>query len=130
MHELFVEHKIKRRFCACNKNVTSCPAARRFTFDLQSLKEAKRRAIRGALRRKAPRNLLLLLRHSFSETCQYCGCSVGNDATIDRITPGALGGTYDASNVTLSCRRCNSSKHSRPFLGTVRSYYDVGGRYA
>ena len=45
--------------------------------------------------------------------CELCGKSiVFSDMTIDHITPLAMGGTNDISNVQCSCSVCNSIKGS------------------
>lgn len=114
--------------CACSKDARSCPAARRFTFWLSNLKYAKRNAIRARLKAKAPKQLLLLLRGTFGDQCEYCGRE-SDDWTIDRIFPGAMGGDYSAPNVTLACRSCNSMKGADSFVGPVRSIQDMGVDY-
>jgi hypothetical protein len=45
------------------------------------------------------------------ERCVYCRISVAT--TLDHITPRSRGGTHDPSNLTPSCRPCNSSKGAR-----------------
>lgn len=44
--------------------------------------------------------------------CAYCGKTglTGQDGTIDHITPRAKGGKHVWTNVTASCRKCNSKK--------------------
>lgn len=56
----------------------------------------------------------------FNATCVYCGHNGdsengpdGKPWHIDRILPGSKGGKYVASNVTLSCGPCNSSKGAK-----------------
>lgn len=50
--------------------------------------------------------------------CYYCGAR-GNETTgaglvIDHVTPVALGGTDDPSNLVASCGDCNSGKSATP----------------
>ena len=47
--------------------------------------------------------------------CSYCGspATEGNDLTIDHIIPLSRGGTNRRDNLTVACRRCNTSKHDR-----------------
>lgn len=46
-----------------------------------------------------------------NHTCRYCRAT---DAplTIDHVTPKALGGTDDPSNLVAACRDCNAGKSS------------------
>lgn len=47
--------------------------------------------------------------------CYYCGArgtETGAGLTIDHVTPTALGGTDDPSNLVSSCGECNSGKAS------------------
>ena len=47
--------------------------------------------------------------------CKGCGEHFPpQNLTLDRIIPGAKGGTYHAPNVQLMCSRCNSIKGDRP----------------
>lgn len=42
--------------------------------------------------------------------CYRCGILLTVDTvTVDRIIPGALGGTYRRTNIRPACGRCNSS---------------------
>ena len=42
--------------------------------------------------------------------CYRCGVLLTADTvTVDRIKPGALGGTYRRDNIRPACGRCNSS---------------------
>lgn len=46
-------------------------------------------------------------------TCRYCGAKAPDvTLTVDHVTPVALGGTDDASNLVAACRSCNSGKSS------------------
>ena len=47
------------------------------------------------------------------DPCSYCG---GTSETVDHIEPISLGGTSGWTNLTGACRRCNTTKHSRPLL--------------
>lgn len=48
-----------------------------------------------------------------NHTCRYCG-GVAPDVilTVDHVTPVALGGTDDPSNLVAACRDCNAGKAS------------------
>lgn len=48
-----------------------------------------------------------------NHTCRYCG-GVAPDVvlTVDHVTPTALGGTDDPSNLVAACRDCNAGKAS------------------
>lgn len=68
-------------------------------------------------------------RAAFRGICEYCGRRPwqrkgyynARTETLDRIVPGARGGTYTASNVTFACLCCNQAKSARDFIGPVRS---------
>lgn len=49
-------------------------------------------------------------------TCRYCGASRDDDAklTVDHVTPVALGGTDDPTNLVAACKQCNAGKSSVP----------------
>src|SRR5690606_30428171 len=45
--------------------------------------------------------------------CRYCGASAPEATlTVDHVTPVALGGTDDPSNLVAACRDCNYGKSS------------------
>jgi hypothetical protein len=44
-------------------------------------------------------------------TCRYCRSTEG-ELTIDHVTPVALGGTDDPSNLVACCKDCNAGKAS------------------
>lgn len=71
-----------------------------------------------AIRRRSlspRRRLLVWQRDRFA--CTYCGASALNDDTVilevDHVTPVALGGTNDLTNLTTACRPCNQKKGPR-----------------
>lgn len=43
--------------------------------------------------------------------CRYCG--IGDDLTIDHITPRLQGGGDEVENLAVACRSCNSRKGGR-----------------
>ncbi|MGZ4663616.1 MAG: HNH endonuclease [Frankiaceae bacterium] len=46
-------------------------------------------------------------------TCRYCGATAENGRlTIDHVTPVALGGSDDPSNLVTACADCNAGKSS------------------
>jgi 5-methylcytosine-specific restriction endonuclease McrA len=46
--------------------------------------------------------------------CYRCGTLLGDDnITVDRIVPGAKGGTYRRTNIRPCCARCNSETGGR-----------------
>lgn len=48
-----------------------------------------------------------------SHTCRYCGRTAPDvGLTVDHVTPVALGGTDDPSNLVAACRDCNYGKAS------------------
>jgi HNH endonuclease len=47
--------------------------------------------------------------------CTYCGAGVdesGSGLTVDHVTPVALGGTNEPTNLVAACRDCNAGKTS------------------
>ena len=65
---------------------------------------------RGNSTDRRRRRKWMLAKWGDGETCQcvHCGTML-TDATVevDRIIPGALGGTYRRENIQPACRRCN-----------------------
>jgi hypothetical protein len=50
-----------------------------------------------------------------NHTCRYCGGTAPDVAlTVDHVTPVALGGSDDPSNLVAACRDCNSGKSATP----------------
>lgn len=48
-----------------------------------------------------------------NHTCRYCGASAPDaKLTVDHVTPVALGGSDDPSNLVAACRDCNAGKSS------------------
>jgi len=48
-----------------------------------------------------------------NHTCRYCGASAPDATlTVDHVTPVALGGSDDPSNLVAACRDCNYGKSS------------------
>jgi 5-methylcytosine-specific restriction endonuclease McrA len=46
-------------------------------------------------------------------TCQYCGCHVANEGTLDHIIPRSQGGLTSWDNCVLACVYCNAQKANR-----------------
>jgi hypothetical protein len=65
-----------------------------------------------------------------NHTCRYCRSKV-NTLTIDHVTPVALGGTDDPSNLVACCLECNSGKASTtPDAALVDDVSDDAVRWA
>lgn len=48
-----------------------------------------------------------------NHTCRYCGASAPDATlTVDHVTPVALGGNDDPSNLVAACKDCNAGKAS------------------
>lgn len=48
-----------------------------------------------------------------NHTCRYCGASAPDvKLTVDHVTPVALGGSDDPSNLVAACKDCNAGKSS------------------
>lgn len=62
--------------------------------------------------------------------CRYCR-STDNPLTVDHVTPVALGGTDDPSNLVAACRDCNAGKaSSSPDAATVADVAQDAVRWA
>ena len=65
-----------------------------------------------------------------NHTCRYCRSTEGQ-LTVDHVTPVALGGTDDPSNLVAACRGCNAGKaSSNPDEATVAQVQDDALRWA
>lgn len=63
-------------------------------------------------------------------TCRYCR-STEAELTVDHVTPVALGGTDDPSNLVACCKDCNAGKTSTsPDEGTVAQVADDAVRWS
>jgi hypothetical protein len=50
-----------------------------------------------------------------NHTCRYCGATAPDvPLTVDHVTPKALGGSDDPSNLVTACKPCNDGKSSVP----------------
>lgn len=55
-----------------------------------------------------------------NHTCRYCGGTAPDvKLTVDHVTPVALGGSDDPSNLVAACRDCNYGKASTSPDGTL-----------
>ena len=74
----------------------------------------RRRGKRGTRRRPAARRRKLPFRQVWDRDGWQCvTCGTHKDLTVDHITPLAVGGTDDFSNLQTMCRPCNSRKGAR-----------------
>lgn len=55
--------------------------------------------------------------------CLYCGSSVEDAAalTLDHLKPRSKGGSNCASNLISACKKCNSSRGTRPVMVFCRA---------
>jgi len=67
-----------------------------------------------------------------NHTCRYCGASAPDATlTVDHVTPVALGGSDDPSNLVAACRDCNYGKSSTsPDAATVAQVGEDDMRWA
>lgn len=50
-------------------------------------------------------------KYAESKTCHYCGIkTTTKNRQLDHIIPVASGGTNDADNLVVACKRCNRQK--------------------
>jgi hypothetical protein len=66
-----------------------------------------------------------------NHACRYCGAAAPHATlTVDHVTPVALGGGDDPSNLVAACRDCNAGKSSTsPDAGTVAQVNDDAVRW-
>ncbi len=67
---------------------------------------------------RIPRKRVIFSRRNLyrrdSDTCQYCGATLGkSDLSIDHVIPKARGGRSSWKNCVVACRRCNKRKAHR-----------------
>jgi hypothetical protein len=67
-----------------------------------------------------------------NHTCRYCGGRAPDvQLTVDHVTPTALGGSDDPSNLVAACRDCNAGKAAtRPDDDLVANVSDDALRWA
>lgn len=67
-----------------------------------------------------------------NHTCRYCGASAPEaKLTVDHVTPIALGGTDDPSNLVAACHDCNAGKAStNPDAATVEDVKQTDLKWA
>lgn len=53
------------------------------------------------------------LLQKYDKRCAYCGADCSTDYEIDHKIPLSRGGNNDESNLAISCKRCNCSKHTK-----------------
>lgn len=55
--------------------------------------------------------------------CCYCQCQLSiNTITMEHIVPESKGGTFNVSNLTVSCAECNNKRGNKSFLRYCVSY--------
>jgi hypothetical protein len=67
-----------------------------------------------------------------NHTCRYCGATAPDATlTVDHVTPVALGGSDDPSNLVTACRDCNYGKASTsPEAAVVEDVKQIDMRWA
>lgn len=67
-----------------------------------------------------------------NHTCRYCGATADDGPlTIDHVTPVALGGSNDPSNLVTACRDCNYGKGSTsPDAGVIEDVKQADIKWA
>lgn len=82
--------------------------------DLKSAETRERHtAVRSGSRSLIPRDIRRLIYLRDGGACAICGLHlVYREATLDHIVPWSAGGSDSASNLRITCRRCNSSRQT------------------
>lgn len=78
-----------------------------------SWQQGKSKAVLGYGREPIPNAIRKAVFERDGEVCAYCGDQTG-PFELDHITPVALGGGNEPSNLTVACKPCNSSKSATP----------------
>lgn len=66
-------------------------------------------------RQTVPRSLRFQVLRRDNHACRYCGATAPDARlTVDHVTPVALGGTNDPSNLVTACADCNAGKAATP----------------
>jgi 5-methylcytosine-specific restriction endonuclease McrA len=88
--------------------------------------ESKRAAEerRRARKAKSPMNDLTTVQwqerlHEYNNHCAYCLAPLGDEPTMDHMTPLSRGGDHTLSNVVPACGTCNSKKGTKTLLEYV-----------
>lgn len=75
--------------------------------------EAKKKKDEESERAKTFKKKRILVFKRDKGMCRYCGCGLDSNYTIDHVIPKSKSGTDDLENLVLSCRSCNSRKHTK-----------------
>lgn len=99
----------QKRYCKCGNEATRrayCDGcAKKRKLQIKALQNRKYKAFRDT----DIRNTVIT---RDGGVCQFCGVKP-RQCTVDHLIPLARGGTDDASNLAVACRRCNSIKHTK-----------------
>lgn len=79
----------------------------------QAAQQQKRRCLKANAGGNFSSADVMLIRHLQRDRCAICRAKLGADISIDHITPLALGGKNDRSNIQIAHRGCNSSKGAK-----------------
>ncbi len=88
--------------------------SKRFDRHIKSLKSRRATDDYPVGKSKRRKRLIKRLGEAQNHRCCYCGIVVVYEgtqtrkkATLERVVPGAIGGTYCFSNCVIACNRCN-----------------------
>ena len=68
--------------------------------------------VRALWKVRVPFNKKALLMRD-NHKCQYCGCELNRNATIDHVIPRSKGGKSTFDNCVAACTPCNNKKDDR-----------------
>lgn len=77
----------------------------------------------GAPERKRQRRIREYVINRDGMICCYCDMPLSQEAiTMEHIVPDSRRGTYNTTNLTVSCSECNNRRGNKPFFDYCKKY--------